>query len=182
METGRQQDLVAFASPFVVQSLHPHYTYHFRVGAHTVQTGPYSDVVVVQTPEDSKCKVHVLLIMRESIYWELVAMSFSIPLVPSGFPQSFMETVQSSSSVTLSWMPPLLDEQNGVLTGYTLNITETGSGVTTQRTLPSSQTSITVTSLLPFTTYSYAISASTSVGPGPFNTLLTVTTPEDGKD
>ena len=102
-------------------------------------------------------------------------------VVPSGFPQSFMESVQSSRSVTFSWMPPLPDQQNGVLTGYTLNITEAGSGVTTQRTLPSSQTTITVTSLLPFTTYSFAISSYTSVGPGPFSTLLAVTTPEDGK-
>ncbi len=54
VDTGRQQDLVAFMTSFVVQPLHPHYTYHFSVSAHTVQTGPFSAVEVLQTPEDGE--------------------------------------------------------------------------------------------------------------------------------
>lgn len=64
---------------------------------------------------------------------------------------------------------------------YTLNVTETGSGVTIQRTVPGSQTTITVSSLLPFTAYFCSIAASSSVGIGPFSTILSVTTPEDSK-
>lgn len=54
VDTGRQQDHVSFATSFVVQSLHPYYTYRFSVSAHTVETGPYSVVETFQTPEDSK--------------------------------------------------------------------------------------------------------------------------------
>lgn len=101
-------------------------------------------------------------------------------LVPSGFPLSFVETIDSSRSVTFSWLPPSVDERNGVIVTYTINITETGSGQTFQRTVPSSQSFVTVNSLLPFTTYSCSIAASTSVGMGAFSTLLTLNTPEDG--
>ena len=38
----------------VVPSLHPHYTYHCQVTAHTVASGPYSTVLIVKTPEDGK--------------------------------------------------------------------------------------------------------------------------------
>ena len=92
-----------------------------------------------------------------------------------------MGRIDSSRSVTFSWLAPLASEQNGVIISYTLNITETGSGQTIQRSVLSSQTSVTVNSLLPFTTYSCSIAASTSIGMGPFSTLLTVVTPEDGK-
>lgn len=51
-DTGGQQDYVAFMTNFVVQSLHPAYTYHISVSAYTVETGPYSTVQVLQTLED----------------------------------------------------------------------------------------------------------------------------------
>ena len=54
VDTGTQQDYVASRTSLVVQSLHPYYTYHFSVSAHTVQTGPFSAVEVFQTPQDSE--------------------------------------------------------------------------------------------------------------------------------
>ena len=94
----------------------------------------------------------------------------------------FMESVDSSRSVTFRWSAPLVEEQNGVIISYTLNITEAGSGQITQRTVPSSQTSVTISSLLPFTTYFCSIAASTSVNRGPFSPTLTVNTPEESKE
>ena len=47
--------------------------------------------------------------------------------------------------------------------------------------LTSRNTSITVTTLRPYTTYQCIIAASTSVGIGPFSTIVTILTPEDGK-
>ena len=52
LDTGSRRSQVAFASPLVVQSLHPHYTYHFSVSAHTVGTGPFSAIQVIRTPQD----------------------------------------------------------------------------------------------------------------------------------
>ena len=91
-----------------------------------------------------------------------------------------MERIDSSRSVTFNWQAPLVEEQNGVIISYTINVTDVGRGQTIQRLVSSSQTSITVASLIPFTTYSCSIAASTSAGMGPFSTLLTLTTPEDG--
>ena len=54
LDTGRQHNRVAYATSFVIQSLHPSYSYHFSVSAHTVQSGPYSAVQVLQIPEDGK--------------------------------------------------------------------------------------------------------------------------------
>lgn len=47
--------------------------------------------------------------------------------------------------------------------------------------LTSNTTSVNVTTLRPYTTYHCIIAASTSVGIGPFSTLVTLLTPEDGK-
>ncbi len=93
----------------------------------------------------------------------------------------FVESIESSSSITFNWNALLVAEQNGQITSYTINVTETGSGQSIQRTVPSTQTSISITALLPFTSYDCSIAASTSVGIGPFSTILTVRTPEDSK-
>ena len=94
----------------------------------------------------------------------------------------FASRVESPQSVSFTWRPVLAEEQNGIIINYTINISEAMSGQIIQRTLPSSQTSITVSSLLPFTTYFCSIAASTSVNIGPFSSpLLTVTTLEDSK-
>ena len=108
-------------------------------------------------------------------------MQLPFPSVPSGFPQQFRETVHSSTSVTFSWALPREEDQNGVIVLYTLNITETEAGLTIQRTVPAAQTSVTVDLLLPFTAYICSIAASTSVGMGPFSTILSINTHEDSK-
>lgn len=59
VDTGTQQDHVTSMTSFVAQSLHPYYTYHFSVGAHTVQTGPYSAIEVIQTPQDGKQQITI---------------------------------------------------------------------------------------------------------------------------
>ena len=54
VDTGRVSLLTSFTTSFVVQSLHPYYTYLFTVSAHTVATGPFSNSVRIRTPEDRK--------------------------------------------------------------------------------------------------------------------------------
>ncbi len=54
VDTGRHQSYVSPTPNFIVQSLHPYYTYRVNVSAHTVETGPFSAVQEIQTPEDSK--------------------------------------------------------------------------------------------------------------------------------
>ena len=69
-------------------------------------------------------------------------------------------------------------QQNGIIILYTINVTVADSGEMFQ--LTSTTTSLTVSTLQPFTTYFCSIAASTSVGMGPFSTVITLQTPEDG--
>ena len=88
-----------------------------------------------------------------------------------------MSTI-SSETVQLQWSPPVLEEQNGVITGYSVTVTRRDTG--SQSQLLSTSTNITITMLDPFTSYVVTVSAATSVGYGPQSTQLSFTTDEDG--
>lgn len=101
------------------------------------------------------------------------------PAVPSASPISPGASALSSDSIQISWQPPPLPDQNGVITGYTINITSLDSGVTLQRTTATN--TLQVSNLSPFTIYSCTLAAMTAVGLGPFSYFFTVQTHEDGK-
>ena len=106
--------------------------------------------------------------------------SLSVSLaVPSGYPQAFMAQSTSSRSAVLTWDPPNAEDQNGVIVEYTINVTAVETGEEFQFT--SNTTIFTITTLRPFTTYLCTIAASTSIGLGPFSTVFTLRTPEDGE-
>ena len=85
----------------------------------------------------------------------------------------------TSHSLFLIWNPPLPEDQNGVIIRYTVNISVL---VTMQMfQLFTDNNSITVLSLRPYTTYSFAIAAETAVGEGPFSGAYMVMTATDGK-
>jgi len=84
----------------------------------------------------------------------------------------------SSRSATLIWNPPLPADQNGNITSYVINANVVGSGETFQ--FISESTIYEIDTLTPYTTYSFLIAASTSVGTGPFSIELTFQTPEEG--
>ena len=76
------------------------------------------------------------------------------------------------------WEPPSPEDQNGLIVGYTINITDLETGERYQHL--STSTNITIGSLTPFTTYICIIAARTNIGIGPFSTVVTVQTLEDG--
>ena len=77
------------------------------------------------------------------------------------------------------WDFPPPDAQNGVITGYIINITVLETGGIFQ--LFSDTTSLGLNFLRPFTTYICVIAAQTAVGVGPYSITYQVTTLEDGK-
>ena len=99
--------------------------------------------------------------------------------VPSGFPQDVSVDSATSQSVDISWSPPLLEERNGIITSYTVTVSRQGSDSPIQIASPT--TSISVSMLNPFTSYTVTVAALTSIGVGPPSTLLTFRTAEDGK-
>ena len=82
-------------------------------------------------------------------------------------------------TVQLSWNPPRLDEQNGPIIYYIVNITATHP-----RRGESFQQNCTIvpcniTHLYPYHTYQFIVSAYT-IGSGPYSEIRTVTTLEAG--
>ncbi len=70
-----------------------------------------------------------------------------------------------------------MEEQNGIITEYRINVTELETGNVLVRF--STTTSVTVTALHPYYTYVCIVSAHT-VATGPYTDTFAIRTPEDG--
>ena len=98
--------------------------------------------------------------------------------VPTGFPRNIEAVFLTSTSIVLHWDPPLPDEQNGVITHYSFNLTSADMRETYQSILNAS--TVEMDNLSPFTIYLCVIAAGTNIGTGPFSPVYTLQTLEDG--
>ena len=78
----------------------------------------------------------------------------------------------------VSWTPPPIGQRNGIIIGYTINVTDIQSEETFQ--LIAFSTRVTIDMLAPFTTYMVVIDTFNNVGSGPYSTPITFMTKEDG--
>ena len=102
--------------------------------------------------------------------------------VPTSPPVNLSLVTSTSTSVTLSWAPPLTQDQNGVITGYSLQIfIQQPSGTSLLRETNVSSNGSTVDSLHPYTTYLFKVAAMTVVGRGPYSYSVSITTQSAGK-
>ena len=85
----------------------------------------------------------------------------------------------SSTSLRISWLPPPVEDQNGIITAYNITYVTNGESEIMNSTSDSAQF-IELTGLLKFRTYNISVAASTRVGIGPSETV-TVTTDTDGE-
>jgi len=97
---------------------------------------------------------------------------------PSSPPSNYTAVAISSRSILLRWDVPPVEGQNGVITGYTVNITELETGELS--TMFTESNNLTLYSLQPFTTYGFIVLAQTVVGSGPATHFVSVTTHEEG--
>ena len=82
------------------------------------------------------------------------------------------------TTLTLTWDPPHIEEQNGIIREYLVNITEIETGETFLHSTP--MTCITATGLHPFYVYESIVTAVT-IGPGPYSSNFTIQMPQTGK-
>ena len=80
----------------------------------------------------------------------------------------------TSIAIHFSWQSPLSEDQNGVITGYILNVTSPVMGETEELFTESTDP------VTPYTLYSAAVAAQTDAGRGPFSVSISVQTLEDG--
>jgi len=98
--------------------------------------------------------------------------------VPTSAPHNLTGHAVSSSSIFITWMSPMLENLNGNLRGFEINVTEIESQSTF--TLQVKEEKHLISFLHPYYSYMFAIAAVT-IGKGPFSSSITVETPEDGK-
>ena len=100
---------------------------------------------------------------------------------PSGPPLSITVTSSQPNVLTLSWTPPDISLQNGIIISYTYYCTELGnSNEVGRRTVTSTTANITNTMIKAYTEYICFVSAAISVGSGP-NGNATGRTAEDSR-
>ena len=99
--------------------------------------------------------------------------------VPSDSPHNITVVEITSHSISLMWLPPAREHQNGIIIGYIINVTveETGE----MYPLYSNTTNITAT-LTPFTMYTMVVTAENSVGTGPYTEVVSIQSEEAGKN
>ena len=110
--------------------------------------------------------------------FSLKSYTISFTSAPSRQPQNVQLSALSSTSILITWSPPPVDDQNGVITGYLINLTEADTGTVLHMT--SRTTSLTATSLHPYYMYEVVVAAVT-VAVGPYSQPAQITTPEDSK-
>ena len=74
------------------------------------------------------------------------------------------------TNVSLMWQQPLLMERNGIILGFVVRLSRVTSRDTIE--LTTAYTNITVAPLTPYTLYECVVAAYTSVGTGPFSSII----------
>ena len=98
-------------------------------------------------------------------------------LVPTGPPTSLVASTVDPQTISLSWAPPLMDQQNGILRYYIITLTSSGLQTVT-RNISASLLSLNITGLRAYTQYSCIVEVGT-VGLSPPTAPQVIRTPED---
>lgn len=99
-------------------------------------------------------------------------------VVPTSSPVGLSVIVLNSTDVQISWNAPPVSEQNGIIIQYNVSVTDANTD--DMHSLITSSNDVIVGELLPYTAYHCAVSAHTSVGSGPFSSLVYFETDEAG--
>lgn len=81
--------------------------------------------------------------------------------------------------MSISWAPPQSDRQNGIVLHYLVTVTSALD--TIMRNVSSSQHSVVISGLKPYTLHNCTLQAET-IGLGPPSLIVQVQTPEDGME
>ena len=165
---GESFSFTAAGSSYTVSALRPFTAYRFSVAAITIGPGPPTEQIQVDTFTDGKSTYCVD---------PLCTLFGYLHAAPGGPPESVSAQPLDPTSLVVSWEPPQLEVRNGVIQQYTIRITELETGVVT--TLYTEATSMNVTSLHPYYTYSCTVAAETSAI-GPFSYPVQIQLPESG--
>lgn len=101
-----------------------------------------------------------------------------IILVPTATPRNLSVAAVTPRSLNISWLPPPEEEQNGIITNYSIVVEEEDATVVIE--IFTDELQLVIENLLPFHIYGVHVAASTSIGYGPSTAPHLIETPEDG--
>ena len=104
--------------------------------------------------------------------------NFILLIAPNGPPTNFIVTADTSTQLTLSWKPPVVEERNGIIIRYYYNCSS--DNITTAIESTTGLTAV-VRGLKPFTNYTCSVRPATVAGNGTMTASNTMTTAEDGE-
>jgi receptor-type tyrosine-protein phosphatase Q len=150
IEGGTSQQLNSNESHLVIYNLHPFYTYSFHIAAVTVGPGPFSEIFSIQMP----------------------------PTAPTSPPLNISVTVVSSVAISVTWDPPLVHNQNGIIISYIIQLYDIVTGQTTLYEREGHHSQLVIDTLHPYYVYAVSMAAET-VDLGPFSTSQSIQTFQD---
>ncbi|XP_040002844.1 protein tyrosine phosphatase receptor type Db [Xiphias gladius] len=139
---------------YLLKNLKPFSTYTFQLAARSKHgIGAYTNEVSIDTPQT----------------------------LPSAPPQDITCTSPSSTSILVSWAPPPLEFQNGIITGYTIQYSTTEGNKTSKRIdgIQTESSPYLLENLEKWTEYGITVRAQTEAGDGPESLQLLIRTEED---
>lgn len=119
--------------------------------------------------------------MLHRVIWDSNQPVYSFFAVPTAPPEGISEMATDSRTLLITWRPPPVPTQNGIITEYVVNISVMETGEQLQRRATGTASSLSIGSLHPDYTYTYSVSAVTAVGMGPFSSFRLTRLPEDGE-
>uniref|UniRef100_A0A8K9UY06 Receptor-type tyrosine-protein phosphatase delta n=1 Tax=Oncorhynchus mykiss TaxID=8022 RepID=A0A8K9UY06_ONCMY len=143
------------ASSYLIKNLKPFSSYTFQLAARSKHgIGAYTNEVTTDTPQTQ----------------------------PSAPPQEVTCSSPNSTSILVSWAPPLAEFQNGIITGYSIqySVTERDNRTSQQVSrIPPGSSPYLLENLEKWTEYGITVRALTEAGEGPESLQLLVRTEED---
>ncbi|KAJ8382903.1 hypothetical protein SKAU_G00036810 [Synaphobranchus kaupii] len=140
---------------FLLKDLKPFTTYTFLLAARSKHgIGAYTNEISAETPQTQ----------------------------PSAPPQDVKCSSPSSTNILVSWLPPPVELQNGIITQYSVQYAATDGEDTSSRqisNLPPDSSQCLLENLEKWTEYRVSVSAYTDVGPGPESLPVLIRTDED---
>ena len=173
----RKMETPDLRTTLTVSDLHPYYYYNFTVTAVTlVGEGPYTSPKSIQMPQDGMFRVYsptIIIVHNFDIHCYFP--HFSTCLVPSTSPLHLKITNLAPRTVFLTWDPPPLEDHNGIITGYTVEVFDVENSQTNE--VETTETSITRSGLQHGQKYTFTVAAKTVIGRGPFSDSASIITP-----
>ena len=99
--------------------------------------------------------------------------------MPSGAPGNVTAVVLNSRSIEITWEAPQMNEQNGEIQYYLIMVMIQQSR--SSLSFNTSSHSLVIPDLHPAYVHSVEVAAVTIIGVGPFSSVVSITTPDDGK-